>query len=230
MMRCAVVDDDNVSRTVLERYVRQHGDLELVASCASAVEAARVLRHTPVDLLYLDVEMPEMSGLDLLRSLEVRPAVILVTGNQEYAVQAFELEVTDFLVKPVDYPQFLRATERARRRLAAPIPVPAPTDRQIFVRFDGRLTKLALDTVLRVEAKGDTVLVHTAKRVYPVTATMKAVESSLPAADFVRVHRSHIVRLDQIVDIEENNLVIGRDVIPISASYRPGLLRRLRTL
>jgi DNA-binding LytR/AlgR family response regulator len=228
-MRCAIVDDDDVTRAVLERYVREHGDIELVASCSSAVEAARVLRNARVDLLYLDIEMPEMSGLDLLRSLEDRPQVIVVTGKESYAVEAFQLEVTDYLVKPILYPQFLRATSRALRRIGESTPAEA-SDRHVFVRFDGRLTKLDLQEVQRFEAHGDTVLVHTPKRVYEISATMKAVESVLPKREFARVHRSHIVRIDQIVDIEETNLVIGRDVIPISASYRPALLRRLRRI
>jgi DNA-binding LytR/AlgR family response regulator len=229
VIRCVIVDDDEVSRAVLERFVRHHGGLELVATCDSAVDAVRVLRGTPVDLLYLDVEMPEMTGLDLVRTLEPRPEVILVTGNETYAVEAFRLEVTDFLVKPIDYPSFLRATERACRQ-APPPGDPAVSVRHLFVRFEGRLTKLDLSDVIRVEAQGDSVRLHTAARVYEVTATMKAIEAALPAADFVRVHRSHIVRIDRIVDIEETNLVIGRDVVPVSASYRPVLLSRLRTL
>jgi two-component system, LytTR family, response regulator len=231
-MRCVIVDDDDLTRAVLQRYVEQHGDLELVASCASGAEAARVLRHQAVDLLYLDVEMPEMSGLELVRSLDVQPQVILVTSNASYAVEAFELEVTDFLLKPIGYPQFLRATGRALRRGADPATAGTggASSRHLFVRYDGRLTKLDLTDVLRVEAKGDTVLVHTTKRPYLVTATMKAIEGSLPADDFVRVHRSHIVRIDRIVDIEETNLVVGRDIVPIGPSYRPALLRRLRTL
>jgi len=227
-MRCGIVDDDDVSRAVLQRYVKQHGEIELAVVCSSAVEAARLLRSENVDLLYLDVEMPEMTGLELIRSLDVRPEIILVTGKEGYAIEAFALEVTDYLVKPIEYPQFLRATNRALKRLER---TPAPiSDRHLFVRLDGRLTKLDLQEVVRVEAKGDTVLVHTPKRAFQVTATMKAIERSLPEGEFVRVHRSHIVRIDQIVDIEETNLVLGRDVIPISASYRPGLLRRLRTL
>jgi DNA-binding LytR/AlgR family response regulator len=229
VIRCVIVDDDEVSRAVLERFVREHGDLELTATCASAVEAVRVLRGNPVDLLYLDVEMPEMSGLDLVRALEPRPEVILVTGNQAHAVEAFRLEVTDFLVNPIDYPSFLRATERACRR-APPPADPVISTQHLFVRFDGRLTKLDLRDVIRVEARGDNVRLHTAARVYEVTSTMKAIEAALPSSDFVRVHRSHIVRIDRIVDIEETNLVIGRDVVPVSASYRPVLLSRLRTL
>jgi DNA-binding LytR/AlgR family response regulator len=227
MIRCMIVDDDELSRVLLQRFVRQHGGLELVASCGSAVEAARVLRDDQPQLVYLDVEMPEMSGLDLIRSVESRPEVILVTGTESYALEAFELEVTDYLVKPVSYAHFLRATTRALRRLDRPA---AAAGDHLFLRFEGRLTKVDLDDVVRVEAERDSVLFHTAKQVYRVTATMKAIEETLPDADFVRVHRSHIVRIDRIIDIEEGNLVVGRDVIPVSASYRPGLLGRLRTL
>jgi len=209
--------------------VREYGELELVASCCSALEAVRVLRTHAVDLLYLDVEMPDMTGFELVRSMKAKPEVILVTGNQAYAVGAFELEVTDFLVKPIEYSSFLRATERARRH-AGSTDAPTVSERNIFVRFEGRLTKVDIPDIIRVEAQGDSVQLHTSAHVYKVTATMKSVEAALPAAEFVRVHRSHIVRIARIVDIEESNLVIGRDVIPVSASYRPVLLSRLRTL
>jgi DNA-binding LytR/AlgR family response regulator len=228
-VRCMVVDDDAVSSAVLQRYILQHGDLALVASCSSAIEAERVLRSTPVDLLYLDVEMPEMTGLELVRALTVRPEIVLVTGKESYAAEAYSLEVADYLVKPIEYSAFLRATARVQKRLESTQPAKRASG-FIFVRSGGRLTRLDLTEVLRVEAKGDAVLVHTPKKAYQVTATMKAVEASLPDSDFVRVHRSHIVRIDQIVDIEETNLVVGREVIPISASYRPALLRQLRTL
>ncbi len=229
MMRCVVVDDDEVCRLLLMHYIEQHEGLSLVASCASAVEAANVLRREGVDLLFLDIEMPGMSGLELLRTLPERPQVVLVTGKEGYALEAFDLEVTDYLLKPAGHAAFLRAVARAERRLAR-APGRAGSDRHLFVRQEGRLVKLDLAQVRRIEAKGDYVFIHTANGSRLVHSTMKALEAKLPPDDFVRVHRSHIVRVDQIVDVDDTTVVVGRDVVPLSEAGRAELLRRLRTL
>ncbi len=228
MMRCMVVDDDEVCRLLLMHYVDQHEGLSLVASCASAIEAANVLRRERVDLLFLDIEMPGMSGLELLRTLSERPQVVLVTGKEGYALEAFDLEVTDYLLKPAQHAAFLRAVARAERRAQAPGRV--GSDRHLFVRQDGRLVKLDLTEVRRIEAKGDYVYIHTSAGSRLVHSTMKALEAKLPPDDFVRVHRSHIVRVDQIVDLDDTTVVVGRDVVPLSEAGRAELLRRLRTL
>ncbi len=228
MMRCVVVDDDEVCRRLLMHYIDQHEGLRLVASCASAVEAANVLRREGIDLLFLDVEMPGMSGLELLRAMAERPQVVLVTGKEGYALEAFDLEVTDYLLKPAQHAAFLRAVARAERRVAPG--GRSGSDRHLFVRHEGRLVKLDLAQVRRIEARGDYVYVHTASGSRLVHSTMKALEAKLPPDDFVRVHRSHIVRVDQIVDLDEATVVVGRDVVPLSEAGRAELLRRLRTL
>jgi two-component system, LytTR family, response regulator len=227
-MRCAIIDDDELSRTVLSRYIETHDSLHLVFTAASGVEAARELRNHSVDLLYLDVEMPEITGLDLIRALDSPPLVILVTGNAEYAVEAFELDVVHFLVKPVEYADFLRATARARRRIASALS--RGPNRHFFAPIDGRLTQVDLTEVLRFEAQDDVVVMHTTRRSHRLPTTMKALEERLPPDAFVRVHRSHIVRIDRIVDIEETNLVIGREVIPISGNRRRALTSRVNRL
>lgn len=240
-LRALVVDDDPVSRALLARYVGQHDALQLVATCASALEAVPVLRGDGVDVVFLDVEMPEMSGLDLVRSLERRPAIVLVTGKAQYAVEAFAVAVADYLLKPVQYARFLQAVERVVRAVGAdrtPSPGAPPTVASpmgksrdvLFARIDGRLVRIPLVEVHWVEAKGDYVLLHAPRRRYMVHATMKTMAERLPAADFVRVHRSHIVRVDRIVDLEDATIVVERDVIPVGASYRDALLARLNTL
>lgn len=233
-MRCMIVDDDAISRALLEGFVAQTDALELVGSYESSIEAANVLRTTQVDLLFLDVEMPGMSGIELARALTVKPKVILVTGKSEYAVEAFDIEVVDYLIKPASYARFLRAVERTSRELpprtaAESLGDGAGDPDSLFVKVDGRLVKIPLVELSWVEAKGDYVLLHTAKKRYMVHATMKAVEDRLPSA-YLRVHRSHLVRVDRIVDIEDGNLVVERHVIPIGASYRAALLARINPL
>ena len=232
-LRVMVVDDDAVVRTLLEEYLAQTADVTLVGSYESPIAAANALRTEPVDVLFLDVEMPQMSGFDLARALEVRPKVVLVTSKAEYAAEAFDLDVIDFIVKPVSYARLLRAIERARRRESTTVPE-VPTARaasdHVFVKVEGRLVKVALDEIFWVEAQGDYVLLHTPRKRFMVHGTMKSIEEKLPAADFVRVHRSHLVRIDRIVDVEEGNLVVERNIIPIGASYRAPLMARLDPL
>lgn len=228
-LRCMVVDDDSVSRKVLERYVGQCDSLALMAVCETAVEAANRLAREDVDLLFLDIEMPEMTGLELARSLEGGPPVILVTGKEDYALDAFEADVIDYLLKPIDYGRFLRSVKRATRR-HSPGPEAGSDDDFVFIKVDGRLVKLDLRELVWVEAQGDYVMLHTPQKKHMIHATMKSMAEKLPSRTFVRVHRSHIVRLDKIADIEEGSLVIGREVIPIGASYRGALMSRLRLI
>ncbi|MCC6931104.1 MAG: response regulator transcription factor [Gemmatimonadaceae bacterium] len=255
VLRALVVDDDPVSRALLARYVGQHDALQLVATCESAVAAVPHLRAGEADVVFLDVEMPEMSGLELVRALDACPAIILVTGKAHYAVEAFAVSVTDYLLKPVQYPRFLQAVERVVRQCrqeqgaqgaacATPGDLAAPSRPRttqsragdgevrdvLFARIDGRLVRIPLAEVHWVEAKGDYVLLHAPKRRYMVHTTMKTMEERLPPSDFVRVHRSHIVRVDRIVDLEDATIVVDRDVIPVGASYRDTLLSRLNTL
>lgn len=224
MLRCLVVDDDPLARLVLERFVAQDADLQLVGSCSSAIEAAALLRREPVDLLFLDVEMPGMSGLEMLDALAASLDVVLVTGSREYAVDAFDAGVADYLVKPVAHARFLKCLERVRARRGRQ----TPGDRWIFVRRDRALVRLDLADIRRIEAERDVVILHTTKGPYRVPATMQSMEARLPSGDFIRVHRSHIVRLDLVVDFEDDSLVIGKDVIPVGESYRAGLLARIR--
>jgi DNA-binding LytR/AlgR family response regulator len=240
-LRSLVVDDDAMSRALIEHFIRQHDALEYVGSCESAVDAANKLRAGGQDLVFLDVEMPQMSGLDLLKSLNVRPQVILVTSKKEYALEAFDVDVTDYLLKPPSYGRFIQAVERAQRR-AEPEPAAAPPpkengeearsdqDDHVFVKTGGRLVKLNLAELLYVEAQGDYMLLHTPSDKYLVHSTMKAMAERLPESDFVRVHRSYVVRLDQIKDIEDRSLVIGRAVIPIGATHKDKLMERLNLI
>lgn len=224
-MRCLIIADDEFSGAVLQRHVLQTGELDLVAVCASAAAALDVLKSRDVDLVLVDLAGPGVAGgLALLRTLERRPALVVVTESQEYGVEAFAVDVVDYLVKPVPYARFLKAVERVQRRLSGGQPVPPGS---IFLRIDGRLTRMPLQDIFWVEAEGEQVKVHTPGHVHLVQHTMKAMEQLLPESDFVRVHRSHLVRVDKIVDVESDNVVVYREVVPIGASYRATVLARL---
>lgn len=224
-MRCLIIADDEFSGALLQRYVLQTGELELVTVCASATDALPVLQAREVDLVLLDTGgLGPGGGLELLRTLERRPALVVVTESQEYGVEAFDVDVVDYLVKPVPYARFLKAVERAHRRLNAGQPVPPGS---VFLRISGQLTRIPLQDIFWVEGEGEQVKVHTPGKVLVVQHSMKAMEQLLPETDFIRVHRSHLVRVDKIVDVESDNLVVYREVVPIGASYRASVLARL---
>lgn len=215
---------------MIENFVKQNSALELAGSCVSAIEAANLLDQTPIDLVFLDIEMPVMSGLEFIRSLTNRPQIVLVTAKEGYALEAFDVDVTDYLLKPVSYGRFLQAVQRAQRKAGTSAAADRPKLSHVFVKSDGRLVKIELDSIRWIEAQGDYVVIRTTERRFIVHSTMKALEEKLPASHFARVHRSYIVSIDQIDGIEDTTILIDREVIPIGSSYRESLLQRLNTI
>jgi DNA-binding LytR/AlgR family response regulator len=230
-LRCLVVDDDPLSIQIVENCIASTNFLISAGSCTSAVQAAEVLRAQPVDLLFLDVEMPLMSGIDLLRTLQNPPLVVLITSSQQYAVEAFEHDVVDYLVKPISYARFLKAAQRALELATTrsePEPAaPADTADFTFMKVDTKLVKVIFDEVRYVEALGDYVHVVTGQSKLIVYSTMKAVEEKFPASLFVRVHRSFIVNLKRIQAIEDNSILIDGKHIPIGQTYTREVFQRL---
>ena len=229
-LRCLVVDDDPLALQIVENCIGNTPFLTHVASCESAITAAEILRQQPIDLLFLDVEMPRMSGLDLLRTLQNPPLVILITSSKSYAVEAFEVDVLDYVVKPISYARFLQAAQKAlevvnsRAEAAESSPADAPFT---FVKVDSKLVKVQFDEVHYVEALGDYVHIVTGKSKLIIYSTMRAVEEKFPAALFVRVHRSFIVNLKRVQTIEDNTIIIDNKHIPIGQTYQKEVFQRL---
>ena len=217
---CVLIDDDPMSQAVVEHLASKSGLLEIRAKFNSADQAIVWLMENDVDLLFLDVEMPGMSGLEMLRSLSYKPDVIIVSAKAEYAAEAFDLSVIDYLVKPVkDYSRFLAAINKviARRKLSAVLP---STDDSLFVKVDSVLLKLDLNTILWVEAFGDYIKFHTVDKIHTIYSTLKKMEETLDQKKFVRVHRSFIVNVSKITNIDPSNLEINKRIIPISGTYK----------
>ena len=233
-LRCLVVDDDPLSVQVVLNCIANTPFLTAVGSFTNPVEAAESLRTDPVDLLFLDVEMPVLSGMDLLRTLQHPPLVVLITGSKDYAVEAFAQAVVDYLVKPVSYPRFLQASQKVLETLerqaatsADAIEAVAPDADYTFVKVDNKLVRVNFDDVRYVEALGDYVHVVTGQSKLIVYSTMKAVEEKFPTSRFVRVHRSFIVNFNRIQALEDNAVIIEGKHIPVGQTYLREVMQRL---
>lgn len=234
ILRSLVIDDDDISRQIIGKYIEKSEHTKLVGSYGNAADAANALVQDDVDILFLDVEMPEISGLELLKNLTVSPYIILTTAKKEYALDAFEYDVTDYLLKPIMYPRFLKAVSKAIELMetAQPEP-PAVNTEDVFVKHNSRYVKVPTKEIIWIEAIGDYVEIHTADKKFTAHTTMKSLITKLPQNDFMRVHRSYIVRLSSILEIEDNTLAVSREknkMVPVGKSYRDALLKRLNLI
>lgn len=231
-MTCLIVDDNPMARLALRNLLSNMEDLQFMEECENALDAYNYLQQNSTDLLFLDVEMPGMSGLELLQNLKEPPLVILITSKTEYAVEGFNLEVLDYVVKPVSLSRLLKAVERAKKRLSKAVPADFHELQKdhLFVRIENQLQRINFDDILFVQALGDYVVFQTEEKKYPVHLTMKGVEEKLPDPPFMRVHRSYIVAIDKIENMEQNSLKIGSFLLPVSESNKKPLLDKLNIL
>src|SRR6476620_3617259 len=231
-MNCLVVDDNKIARTTLKQLVSQVSDLQLAGECASAMEAYNLIREKPVDLLLLDIEMPGMTGIELTRNLQAeRPIIIFTTSKKEYAAEAFDLNVADYIVKPITPGRFLQAIDKAREMLQSNSEQVKLSDEEfIFIRDSNIVRRLKLSDILYVEAMGDYVKLHTAQKYFAIHATMKEVEQRLPSSRFLRVHRAFIAAIEKIDTIQEGTLIINGKPVPVADAYRAALNKRMNIL
>ncbi len=227
-MNAIIVDDDKLSRTSLKTLCGKIEGLSIMDEIDNGLSAMKYLTSHEVDLVFLDVEMPDFSGIDLIKTVKDLPQVILVTGKAEYALEAFELEVTDYLTKPVTLARLQKAVDRVQNINKDFV----LNERDfIFVKVDGRLVKLNFDQILFIETLGDYVQFYTDDgKKHIVHSTLKGIDEKLNHPFFVKVHRSYIVNISKIVDIEESNLVISNKVIPISRAQKPLLMKKINTI
>lgn len=228
-MNCIIVDDDFASRKILKQMVQLVPSLELLAVCESAVEAVQTLKDEPVDLIFLDINMPEMSGLELIDSLRDKPQIILITGNEKHAAEAFEMDVADYVLKPVEKSRFLKAVDKAQSRFNQFSGVKDAKE-YIFVKKDGLIIKVLLKSIVNIEAMADYITIHTDKGKYHALSTMHGIEARLPKSEFVRIHRSHIINLQKLDSIEEGTAVLGDKMIPIGNTYKQRLYRTINLI
>ena len=230
-----IVDDEYLAQKLLQDYVSKVDSLQLVATCSNAFEAMEALKETPVDIMLLDIQMPDLTGLELVRSLEKKPAVIFTTAYSEYAVDAFNLAVADYLLKPFDFPRFIQAINKAigngRTNEETP-PVKSDTISRssdfITVKADYKLYKINYEDLLFIEGQHEYVTFHTAQRRVTALFALKDLEEILPKDQFVRVHKSYIVSFRHIEDLDKSDVNVAGHKIPVGSSYRDDLLMRLQ--
>jgi two-component system LytT family response regulator len=219
-----IVEDEPLARNLITEYVRKIPYLNLVKACSGALEAMEVLRTNPVDLLFLDVQMPELTGIAFLKSLQKKPLVILTTAYSEYALEGYELDVTDYLLKPITFERFLKAVDKVNQRLSDNHPVtekPAEVMPDfIFVKDGTKLVKIRWNDILYVEGLKDYVTIHTRTQKVISLQRLKSLEEQLPADKFIRVHNSFIVALDAIDSVHKDKIQIGQAQVPIGDTYK----------
>jgi DNA-binding LytR/AlgR family response regulator len=231
-MKSVIVDDNKMARMALKQLVTQVPGMDLVAECNDAAEALDILSSNQVDLLLLDIEMPGMTGLDLIKKLgNNKPLIVFTTAKKEYAVEAFELNVVDYLVKPIALPRLKQAVDKAQETLDSnKQELKVEEQGFVFVKDNGVLKRIAIDDILFLEAMGDYVKVHTPQKFHVVHATLKSIEEKLPSSKFIRVHRSYIVAINKIDYIQEGTISIGKTSIPVADTHKSNLNKRLNLL
>ena len=225
---CLIVEDEPLARNLLTDYVKKVPSLELVDVCSSPLAAIEVLKQKKVDLLFLDIQMPEITGITLLKILQKKPLVILTTAYSEYALESYDFDVVDYLLKPITLERFLRAVDKVSQRLETPKTSPLQKEKLssgesqdfIFVKDGTKLVKIRYADILYVEGLKDYVTIHTRQQKVVSLQRLKVLEELLPSNKFIRIHNSFIVALDAIDAIHKGDVQIGTAMLPISDSYK----------
>lgn len=234
MTTCIIVDDEQHAIDVLEHYVKQIPSLQLLASFTNPLQALELLNREKVDLLFLDIQMPEISGLDFIRAIQGRSKVILTTAYSEFVTEGFELEVEDYLLKPIPFPRFIKAIQRTQSIPSSPDPAATDTtmDDYFFVKTElkGKMLRINFSDIDYIESMKNYVAIHHNGMKTMALLTMKDLEDRLPATRFLRIHRSFIIAVDKITAIEGNTVLLRnvKESILLGETYRPAFLEKMR--
>lgn len=226
-----VVEDEPLAREGLINYIKDIDLLEVKAACENALEANQVLTSTPIELMFLDIQMPKITGIDFLKSIKEPPMVIMTTAYPNFALQGYELDVLDYLVKPFPFDRFLKAVNKARDFFELKTKSHEATvttrDDYFFVKCDYRYEKIHFEDVLYVEGMENYVVIHTAIKQFMTLLRMKNVEETLPPSSFIRIHKSYIASVKAISAIDGNEVVVGNKKLPLSREKKAEILERL---
>lgn len=230
LLQCLIADDEPIARQILENYIKDTPYLELVTSCKNAFEVMEELQKHAVDILFLDINMPKLSGLSLLKTMQNKPNVIITTAYSEYAVQGFELSVTDYLLKPFSLERFLQAVMKVTQKsedLNKPITINEESaETSVFVKSDKKIIKINFEEITYIEAYGNYIKIHTDKMIL-TPQTLTDFLAKLPSS-FLRIHKSFVISFDQLKMIDGNQIILQNDIkLPIGKSYRKDVLDRI---
>jgi len=235
-MKCIIIDDEEMARTIIEQFIKKNPHIEFVGEFSNAMQAFKFLQQETIDLIFLDIHMPDFTGFDFIQTLKNPPNIILTTSDRNFAIEAFEYDcIVDYIVKPVSQERFDKAVQKALNFKAPENPQDIATsinnaENDLYVNIDRRLIKIDIPTIYLIEAKGDYILIKTSEKNYTVHSTLKKIEEKLPENVFFKIHRSYIINTQKIIDIEDNSVLIEKFVVPVSRNNKPELLKRLNLL
>ena len=225
MINTIIVDDEPLAQEILETYLKEYDDFDLIGTCKNALEANKLLKEHKIDVMFLDIQMPQLNGIEFLKILDNPPLVVFTTAFKEYALEGFELDALDYLLKPISKDRFGKAIERIRGEVSKSSEA---FDQSIFVKSDKKLHRLFYDEIFYIEGLKDYVIIKTEKSRIVTLQTMKSLETKLPQHNFKRIHRSYIINLDKIQSVVGNNVEIEingqKSKLPIGKIYRDDLL------
>ncbi len=219
-IKCIIIDDEPIAREGLEEYVSQIDFLQLEGSCKNAIEATTALQKGPVDLIFLDIQMPKISGIEFLKNLRNPPLTVFTTAYPQYAIEGFELDIVDYLLKPISFARFMKAASKAMDILNQKSSAQPVSNDFFFVKCSQKIEKIILNKITYVESMANYVIIHTEDQKYVTYLTFKGIEDQLPSDRFIRIHRSYIVALKAIKTIEGSDLIVKGATLPISKNYR----------
>ena len=228
--RCLVVDDEELARALLENYIGRLPNLELVGQCKDPMEAIQVMQEEVVDLLFLDIQMPGLTGIEFLRTLQQKPVVIFTTAYPDYALEGYSLDVTDYLLKPFSFERFVQAVNKANEMIqlkSGTTSTTADTKDFILVKAEHRIHRIKYDDINFIQSMREYVAYYTPSGRILSLNSLKRLETELPADRFIRIHKSYIVSIDKVSTLEGNMVHIGKEKLPIGASYREVVLERI---
>lgn len=226
---CIITDDEPFARKGLQGYVEKVDFLELKGVCEDGLQLSRLIQQEPVDLLFLDIQMPQLTGIELLSTLREPPEVIFTTAYEQYAIKGFELDILDYLLKPISFERFMKSVNKAyehfqRKQLVTPIVAATP---YFFIKVDGKLEKILFSRILYIEALENYMVIYMEDRKVITHTTLKSLLEKLPAGQFLQIHKSYITALDKVDRIDGNILHIGKHQIPVSRNFRDGVIAAL---
>ncbi len=236
-MNCIIIDDEAAARAIVNQLCSKIPDLDVIEEFDNAIDAIKFLNQQDIDVVFLDIHMPGFSGVDFVQTLKNSPKIVMTTSDSDFAIASYEYEaIVDYLVKPITHERFEKCIQKVKSSSSPPSnsnPAEVPstdTGEDLYINIDRRLIKLKLNEIMVIEAKGDYIDVKTEKKEYRVHTTLKKIKEKLPEKLFLQIHRSYIINFTKIIDIEDNSVLIEKNVIPISRSNRPELMRRLNLL